>query len=517
MFRPDKIIATDIVVVGSGVAGLLTALTAAKKKRVLVMSKTKLDDGATVRAQGGIAAVLDQKNDRFEDHIADTMKAGAYHNDRKIVRYVVEEAPRAIEKLREYGVRFDRDAAREGGHSAARITHVKDHTGKNIEMALIQAVRRHPNITIWEQTTALDLMVENATCTGVIVIKDKKIIAIRAAAVVLATGGVGQLFQHTTNPKVAVGTGIAMAYRAGAALKDLEFIQFHPTALADRANPHMLLSEALRGAGAHLINSNRQRFTLTHDPRGELATRDLLTRLIYEEQTKNQKAKNSIYLDMTHLDPKKTKKNFPTIYRAIQQRLKKDLTKEPIPITPAAHYLCGGIVVNRHGETTIRNLYAVGEISCTGLHGANRLASNSLLEAAVFALAAGTRIAQSHIAPQTNKPPSLPYRYRKQHANLHALTKEIQTIMWHNVGIIRTKNKLRQAIQAIRQLRAREALLYPASAINEQRAEARAMLTAAMLIAEAALHRTISHTGKKSLGCHWVRPVKQLGVTPTVN
>lgn len=509
MFRPDKIITTDVVVVGSGLAGLLTALTVAEKKQVLLISKTRLDDGATVRAQGGIAAVLDQTHDRFADHITDTMKAGAYHNDRSIVRYVVEQAPRAIEKLQEYGVRFDRGAAREGGHGTARIIHVKDHTGKNIEMALIRAVRRHRNITIWEHATALDLIVEKAACTGIAVIKDKKIVVVHAEAVVLATGGVGHLFKHTTNPKVAVGTGIAMAHRAGAALKDLEFIQFHPTALADRTNPHMLLSEALRGAGAHLINRDGQRFTLAHNPRGELATRDLLTRLIYQEQTKNSKTKNSVYLDMTHLDPQKTKRNFPTIYRAIRQRLKKDLTKEPIPITPAAHYLCGGIAVNRHGETTIKNLYAVGETSCTGLHGANRLASNSLLEAAVFALAAGAHIAQLHIAQlqtsQThrtqNKSPSLPYRYDKKHDNLAALIKEIQTIMWNNVGIVRTKNQLQQAIK---QLRARKPLLGPANIMNEQRTEAHAMLTTAILITEAALRRTTSRTGKKSLGCHWI-------------
>lgn len=354
------------IIVGSGLAGLTCALTLAKYGLVLLISKANLPDTATNLAQGGIAAVT-TKEDSFSSHIQDTLKAGAWHNNKKMVAAMVKEAPAAIKWLIKQGVVFNKPGL-EAAHSHKRILRATDFSGREIEAALLKKVRKSKKIKALENCLVTDLLVKDNKCFG---IKTKKRIFI-GKQVILATGGIGQIFSYTTNPKVATGDGLAMAYRAGCKLVDLEFVQFHPTALKDNSSPLFLLSESLRGEGAYLVNSKGKRFI------SELAPRDILARAIVKEQKKGE-----VYLDIRHRGEKFIKKRFPNIY----QELKKkgfDLTREKIPVTPAAHYSCGGVKVDSCGRTNIKNLLAFGEVACTGVHGANRLASNSLLEAVVF-------------------------------------------------------------------------------------------------------------------------------------
>lgn len=473
----------DIVVIGSGIAGLLSALSASEKGSVLLVTKKKLSSGSTPYAQGGIAAVL-SGTDHFEKHIEDTMKAGAFHNSREVVKYVVQKGPQAIQKLIEFGVKFDQEKNKnlalglEGGHSENRIIHAKDATGRIIEKALIAKVRSHKNITIWENTLALDLIIEKKTCKGIRLLRNKKIIKVPTQVVVLCTGGTGQVFAHTTNPTESTGDGIAIALRAGAGVRDMEFIQFHPTAFFKKENNrHFLLSEAIRGEGGILINHEGKRFTK------ELAARDILSRAIYEEQkhgkvfltfenTKSTKRKKLLEL----------KKRFPEIFT----HLKKNgyiLGKNPIPITPVAHYLCGGIEVNLRSETSIKNLFAIGECARTGLHGANRLASNSLLEAAVFASEIGGNLPKIQ---QTNF--KIKEISEKNISNTHQkIIKKIQEIMWQEVGIIRTKNGLQKAFSQLNKFK------------NHKSREVKNLATVAIAICKQALQR------KKSLGCHTMK------------
>jgi len=371
---------TNFLVIGSGISGLNFALHAAKKGHVTIVTKKKIAETNTNKAQGGIAAVINEK-DSFKKHIEDTLKAGAFHNDKKAVKFMIEKGPEAITRLVELEVEFEREHGRlkltkEGGHSGARISYVGDFTGQEIESILVKRVRQHPNIDIFENTFAVDLVVENKKVYGAkIILRNKRVDYIFADAIIIATGGVGQVYKHTTNPAIATGDGIAIAQRAGAVIKDMEFIQFHPTSFAKSASPKFLLSEALRGEGAVLTNSNEEKFV------NELSPRDIVARAIYKESEKG-----SVYLQFkTHSanEKEKIKKRFPKIYNQLK-KYGLDLSKDKIPVVPAAHYLCGGIKTDLHGRTNIKNLYAFGETTCTGVHGANRLASNSLLEAVVF-------------------------------------------------------------------------------------------------------------------------------------
>lgn len=354
------------IIIGSGLAGLTCALTLEKSGSVLLISKAKLIDSATNLAQGGIAAVISPE-DSFTSHIQDTLKAGAFHNQKKAVKILVREGPSAIQWLQEQGVVFDKNPALEAAHSFRRVMRISDFSGREIEKALLKKIKQNKNIKVLENCLVRDLLVENKQCFGVKTTKN-----IYSEKVILATGGLGQIFAYTTNPKVATGDGLAMAYRAGCRLIDLEFVQFHPTALKDKSSPLFLLSESLRGEGAHLVNTKGKRFI------SELAPRDILARAIVKEQGKGE-----VYLDIRHRGEKFIKKRFPNIYQELKKR-GFDLTQERIPITPAAHYSCGGIKVDSYGRTEIKNLFAFGEVACTGVHGANRLASNSLLEAVVF-------------------------------------------------------------------------------------------------------------------------------------
>lgn len=389
---------TDILIIGSGIAGLFFAMKIAKKRpelTIALMTKEKAENTNTQFAQGGIAVVTDFLEDSFEKHIQDTLKSGGGICDEDVVRMVVCQAPQRLEELLAVGTSFDKtqsgnwDLGLEGGHSVHRILHHKDISGQEIEQRLLQIVSQLPNIKILENHMVIDLYTEKeygaTSCTGAFYLDriSGHVKYMRAKAFVLSTGGCGQLFENTTNPEIATGDGIAIAFRAGATIEDMQYIQFHPTALyEENKNPYFLISEAVRGFGAHIVNEAGIRFLFRHDLRGELATRDIVAKAITREmQTTHQK---QVYLDCRHLDAASFYKHFPSITdycRSIGLHPEKDL----IPVIPVAHYQCGGIKVNSNGSTHIKNLYAVGECSRTGLHGKNRLASNSLLEALVFA------------------------------------------------------------------------------------------------------------------------------------
>lgn len=388
---------TDIAIVGSGIAGLSFAIKMAELRpdlEISVFSKERSDSGNTQKAQGGIAVVLDKKQDSFSSHFEDTIKAGKGYNDPDTVKMVVEQAPDRLAELLQWGSNFDQaangefDLALEGGHSFNRILHKQDFTGREIQTKLLAKIASFPNIHLFSHYFVTDLLMKprksNPTCMGIRALDLKKnaLSEIRSKATLMATGGSGMLFGNTTNPPVATADGIAMAFNAGAEIADMNFIQFHPTALYEK-NPEalFLISEAVRGFGAYVVNKAGRRFLFDHDPRGELATRDIISAAILKELSAS--GDKCIFLDCRHLDQEKFAAHFPTIVGYCRKKgicVKTDL----IPVIPAAHYQCGGIKVDSHGQTSVKNLFASGECSCTGLHGSNRLASNSLLEALVY-------------------------------------------------------------------------------------------------------------------------------------
>ena len=392
-------IKTDFLVLGSGIAGLFYALKVAELGSVAIVTKKQKAESNTNYAQGGIASVL-SSTDSFESHIADTMNAGAHLCHRDAVEVLVKEGPERVKELMHIGVEFTRqgnqlDLGKEGGHSQHRIAHAADLTGKEVERALLAKVAEHPNITIYENHISIDLITEHHLfehakkqhseihCWGAYVLDvDNNVVKTFLAPVtMLSTGGAGHVYLHTTNPSIATGDGIAMAFRAGTAIGNLEFIQFHPTALYNSGSPEFLISEAVRGFGGILRTTAGEDFMPKYDKRGSLATRDIVARAIDSELKKS--GAEHVYLDVTHLDADAVKNHFPNIYKRCLE-FKLDITKELIPVVPAAHFVCGGVVTDLHGRTSISGLYACGEVSMTGVHGANRLASNSLLEAIVY-------------------------------------------------------------------------------------------------------------------------------------
>lgn len=473
---------TNFLVIGSGISGLNFALNAAKKGKVTIITKKRLVDSNTNFAQGGIAAVLD-KTDDINAHIKDTMSAGANHNNKKAVKFMIENSTQAIYHLIDLGVKFEKEngslkLTKEGGHSQRRIAYVGDYTGKEIEYILVKRVEEHPNITILENTFAIDLIVEKNKCYGVSVIRRNKIENILADQTVIATGGVGQLFLQTTNPRIATGDGIAMGIRAGLKAKDIEFIQFHPTAFDKNISPKFLISEAVRGEGAKFINAKGENFMKNND----LAPRDIVAREIYKE-LKNGK----VYLDIKYKGKTYLKKRFPQIYEKLKDygyKMEKDL----IPITPAAHYICGGIETDLYGQTKIKNLFAFGEVAYTGVHGANRLASNSLLEALVF-----SNQVLKKLETQKNKSikPSKQHLVKSKQSN-----KEIKKIMWKYCGINRNKKEIKEI--AIPQMEKIIDEFKEINGTNQEIQEARNMALVGLEILKAALKRT------KSLGCHFI-------------
>lgn len=476
----------DYLIIGSGLAGLSCALASANRGSVLLVSKRNLQESNTWYAQGGIAVVW-SKTDQFQKHSEDTFRAGHYHNKKKAVDFIVRHGPEALQKLIKLGVPFSKtdqgsfELSLEGGHQEKRILHSKDSTGKAIEQTLLFHIRQNKNIVIKEKVFAKDLCVKNTVCYGAEFIENKKIVQYFAKRTIIATGGLGQAYALTTNPKIATGDGIAMAFRAGCTIKDIEFIQFHPTALQTKQSPLFLLTEALRGEGATLINSKGERFMLKVHTLAELAPRDIVTKAIVEEQKSG-----SVFLDLRGLNQQILRQKYTHIYHTLLKE-NFDSANEPIPITPAAHYSCGGIKTDLHGKTNIDNLFAIGEVACTGFHGANRLASNSLLEAAVM----GEQVLQSKLHAFPDKIPAFQVSHYHQQPSSRKLRTFLQKLMWQQAGIVRNQHDLQQALEVLQTMP-----IPPATDV--QSCELLNLHTVAKLIIKAALRR------KKSLGTHYI-------------
>jgi len=455
----------DIMVIGAGIAGLTVALKASEMGlSVLLLTKGTKPDGSTNYAQGGIASVT-LPEDSFDSHIADTLEAGDGLCKKKPVEILARNAPEAIEQLLKWGVNFTEsksgktsfDLHLEGGHSFRRILHSADLTGKEIMRALLAQLKRSQGIDFMECSTVLDLIKNKKRCIGVVVAEKnaKATKGVYAKTVVLATGGAGRLWLHSTNPPDACGEGIAMAYRAGAALQDLEFMQFHPTSLyAPKLKKTFLISEAVRGFGGILKNHKGEEFMNDVHPLHSLAPRDIVARAILKEMQRTDK--DYMYLDVTHRKAKDIKTHFPNIYAKCME-CNIDITKDWIPVVPAAHYMCGGIVADSFGRTTIEGLYACGEVAATGVHGANRLASNSLLESVVFALRACNDINKLRIEKpsvfnyQPSAAQSLRFatKFSTPHSTLTKQQKEIKAIMWEYCGIVRSMNGLKTGLSKL--------------------------------------------------------------------
>jgi L-aspartate oxidase len=492
---------TDFVVIGAGVAGLRGAIELASSGRVLVLAKLEVKESATQYAQGGIAAALSDE-DEISLHLQDTLVAGDGLCNEKAARVLVEQGPERIEELIAWGTQFDRNGTklaftREGAHSRDRILHAHgDSTGQEIGRALYFKTKSIKNITISEFEFATDLLVDNGHVIGVNLLgEDGQMHTVRAAAVLLATGGLGHVYKETTNPAVATGDGVAMAFRAGAELSDMEFVQFHPTALYVKGAPRFLLSEALRGEGAILRNEQLARFMPKYHPLGELAPRDVVARAIAHELEVSRSKDPVVYLDLTHKNPDVIRKRFPRIYDTCL-KYNVDIGTDMIPVRPAAHYAMGGVKTDLDGRTSVPGLYAAGEVACTGVHGANRLASNSLLEGLVFgeraARAMRAELSQQH--PAASSAPSTPTPLDTQAATKSAddLIREVQNILWRDVGIVRSGQTLKHAIQELDALKP----TLPTSHCRRCQ-EARNVWQTGMLIAKSALAR------EESRGAHY--------------
>jgi L-aspartate oxidase len=450
---------SDFLVIGAGIAGLRAAIELAAAGKVTVLVKREIADSSTQYAQGGIAVALSDE-DEISLHLQDTLSAGDGLCNPEAAKVLVEDAPERIEELIAWGTQFDREGTkltfgREGAHSRNRILHAHgDSTGREIQRALYAKAKTLSEISVREFEFSTDLVIEDGRVCGVKVIDDHGVHSrIDASAVLLATGGMGQLYVNTTNPSVATGDGVAMAYRAGAEVMDLEFIQFHPTALYLKKAPRFLLSEALRGEGAYLRNMEMMRFMGKYHPMGELAPRDVVARAIMHELERVRAKDPVVYLDMTHLEETHIRKRFPRIYATCMQ-YNIDITSEFVPIRPAAHYAMGGVRTDLYGRATLAGLYAAGEAAGTGVHGANRLASNSLLEGLVFGARAGKKMRdelkfppkRSSMLPpaaHSNGPVSVP---------VDSSISELQELMWKNVGIVRTGATLKEAIKHLEEI-----------------------------------------------------------------
>ncbi|WP_226387520.1 L-aspartate oxidase [Gallalistipes aquisgranensis] len=511
-------IETDYLVIGSGIAGLTYALKVAEHGRVVIVTKGEISESNTNYAQGGIASVT-YEPDTFEKHIHDTMVCGSGVNNREAVELVVRRAPELIKNLIAWGTKFDKtpegryELAREGGHTEHRILHHDDLTGAEIERALIRQVKRHHNIEVLEHHFAVDLLTQHhlgqlvrkstsdITCFGAYVLDLKKrhIVTVLSKVTVLATGGVGNVYHTTTNPSVATGDGIAMAHRAKAVIDNMEFIQFHPTSLYNPGErPSFLITEAMRGFGGILRLQNGREFMQKYHPMGSLAPRDVVARSIDNEMKIS--GEEFVYLDITHKDARDVIHHFPNIYKKCLS-IGIDITKDMIPVTPAAHYCCGGVRVDLNGETSIRHLYALGETSCTGLHGANRLASNSMIEAAVYAdRAAAHSTAEIGDIRLQHGIPDWDYEGTSNPEEMVLITqnrKEMQQIMSNYVGIVRSNLRLDRARRRLEIIYRETEELYLKSTLSQELCELRNMIAIGYLIIKQAQQM------KQSVGLHY--------------
>lgn len=487
---------TDFLIIGSGVAGLRAAIELAPHGDVLIVTKDVPSESSTEYAQGGIAVALSDE-DEVGIHYEDTLKAGDGLCREEAVRVLVSEGPERILELISWGAEFDTvgsklDFTLEAAHSRKRVLHARgDATGKELERVLLAKVRSMPSVRRLPFTTCVDLIMEGGRCIGAYLLRDRQMMPFTAKAVILATGGAGQVYSVTTNPQVATADGFAIAYRAGAVLEDMEFVQFHPTALYLPAAPHFLLSEALRGEGGILRNINKERFMEKYHPQAELAPRDIVSRAIVTEM--HRTGSDHIYLDMTHLNAEFVKQRFPSIYSTCL-RYGIDMTSQLVPVSPAAHYIMGGVKTDIDGRTTIKGLYAAGEVACTGVHGANRLASNSLLEGLVYGKRAGysavSDTASLKEAPKTEKMLETVYHTIPAHDEIRG---ELRRLMWDKVGIIRCGDSLSDAMEKLKKW----AYILDKTFFTRRELELKNMLQTAILITEAALQR------KGSIGAHY--------------
>jgi len=448
---------TDVLVIGGGVAGLRAAIAASESADVLVVTKDTIEQSNTWYAQGGIAAVL-QPEDSFQSHSTDTESAGAGLCDPKAVDITVKEGPQRVLELLSWGAHFDRKAGnsydlaftREGGHSFARIVHAcGDATGRELAQTLINTVRARESIRISPETFVIDLITDENRCVGALALIAGQVNVIWAKQVILAAGGAGQLYRETTNPKIATADGLAMAWRAGATLQDMEMVQFHPTTLYLAGSSRALITEAVRGEGAYLVDRNGHRFMPDYHPSAELAPRDIVSRSIVQQIRKTNFT--HVYLDVRHLPTQQFRARFPQLAELMNQ-FEIDVSRDLIPVHPAAHYMVGGVDVDEHGQTSLKGLYAVGEVACTGLHGANRLGSNSLLEGLAFGARAGARAAEAAKANNLRFPQNLEHRIApsvKTELDITDVKSSLRSIMWRNVGIERTEQRLAETREII--------------------------------------------------------------------
>ncbi len=513
---------TDFLVIGSGIAGLSYALKAARSGRVTIITKKQIQQSNTALAQGGVAAVFGEK-DCFALHMEDTMKAGDGLCNPDVVKMVVEKGPERIRDLVDQGARFNKAGrgkydfalGREGGHSAKRIVYAHDLTGKEIEDALVAKAKKHDNITILEDHVAVNLITFSSSvrsgvlvtqyeniCCGAYVLNKKtgKVETFHAAITLLATGGAGKVYLYTSNPDIATGDGIAMAYRAGASVANLEFVQFHPTCLYHPKAKNFLISEAVRGEGGRLLDAEGRRFMEDYTPDRELACRDVVARAIDSELKKT--GAESVFLDISHKDAAFVKQRFPNIYaRCLEYGI--DITTDPIPVVPAAHYMCGGVATDLNGKTDIARLYAVGETACTGLHGANRLASNSLLEALVYAHNACLDSVKQFCAIKNTVDITLdPWDETNTTDSDEAIVvshnwDEIRRLMWNYVGIVRSDKRLQRAARRIKTIQDEINEYYWDFKLTSNLVELRNIATVAKLVIRSALMR------KESRGLHY--------------